>query len=363
MTATGEYVFQGWVGHDENSIGNLKWEPFEPKAWEEDDVDIKVTHSGICGSDLHTLRSGWGPTLYPCVVGHEIVGTAVRVGKEVKHIKVGDRVGVGAQSDSCRNRTGKCSDCSAGRENYCARKGRCDTYNGVYLNGSKSYGGHATYSRVPAHFAVKIPEGVSSAAAAPMLCGGITLYTPLKQYGCGPGKRVGIVGVGGLGHFGVLFAKAMGADKVVGISRKASKREDVLKLGADQYIATDDEPDWAQKYASSLDLIISTVSSPKMPFRDYMGLLDTGGYMVQVGVPEGALPQVFPFDLIAKNRSITGTAIGSPKQIEEMLQFAAEKKIQAWVEERPMKEANQALLDLDKGLARYRYTLVNPTEQ
>jgi alcohol dehydrogenase (NADP+) len=196
-----------------------------------------------------------------------------------------------------------------------------------------------------------------------MLCGGITVYSPLRQYGCGPGKRVGIIGVGGLGHFGVLFAKAMGADKVVGISRKASKREDVLKLGADQYIATEEEQDWAQKYATSLDLIICTVSSTTMPLRDYLGLLDTGGFLVQVGAPEGALPQIFAFDLIVKNRSITGTSVGSPKEMEEMLKFAAEKKIQPWVEERPMEEANQALLDLEEGLARYRYTLVNPTKQ
>jgi alcohol dehydrogenase (NADP+) len=130
--------------------------------------------------------------MYPCVVGHEIVGTAVRVGKEVNHIKVGDRVGVGAQSDSCRNRTAKCADCSAGRENYCSNKGRCDTYNSKFLNGDKSYGGYATYNRVPAHFAIKIPEGVSSAAAAPLLCGGITVWSPLTQNGCGPGKRVGV---------------------------------------------------------------------------------------------------------------------------------------------------------------------------
>ena len=133
--------------------------------------------------------------MYPCVVGHEIVGTAVRVGKEVSHVKVGDRVGVGAQSDSYRYRTTKCSDCSSGHENYCSNTGRCDTYNGRYLNGGKSYGGYADYNRAPGHFVIKIPDGVSSSAAAPMLCGGITTFSPLKDNGCGPGKRVGIIGV------------------------------------------------------------------------------------------------------------------------------------------------------------------------
>ncbi|KAH8703274.1 putative quinone oxidoreductase [Talaromyces proteolyticus] len=354
-----EYTFQGWMGLDKGSIGNLKWQTYEPKAWEETDVDIKVTHCGICGSDLHTLRSGWGATAYPCVVGHEIVGIAVRVGSEVKHVKVGDRVGVGAQSDSCLNRSGKCPDCSAGRENLCFNKGRCDTYNSVFLNGGKSYGGYADYNRTPGHFVIKIPDGLSSAAAAPMLCGGITTYAPLKNNGCGPGKRVAIIGVGGLGHFGILWAKALGADRVVGISRKESKRTDVLKLGADDYIATSEQKNWAQEHSGSFDLIISTVSSPNMPLRDYMRLLDSNGILVQVGAPEDKLPDLLAFDFIMKGKSLSGSLIGPPAQIEEMLQFAVEKNVQPWIEERPLTEANQAIVDMENGLARYRYTLVN----
>lgn len=192
------------------------------------------------------------------------MGTAVRVGSKVTNgIKVGDRVGVGAQSDSCQGRLGDCEECAMGWEQYCSKK-FTSTYNSTYLNGSKSYGGYALYNRVPSHFAIKIPDAIPSAAAAPMLCGGVTLYSPLKHNGCGPGKRVGIIGVGGLGHFGVLFAKAMGADKVVAISRKAAKAEDSLKMGADLYIATEDEPDWATTHARSLDLIVCTVSSSKV---------------------------------------------------------------------------------------------------
>lgn len=198
----------------------------------------------------------------------------------MKHVKVGDRVGVGAQARSCLKPD--CDDCSSGLENHCVHT--VNTYGSIYPGDEgKSYGGYADYNRTNGHFVIPIPEGLDSADAAPMLCGGITVFSPLQQYGCGPGKKVGIVGVGGLGHFAVLFAKALGADKVVGISRKADKRDDVLQLGADEYIATDDEKDWYQKHRRSLDLIICTVSSEKMPLENYLMLLKTKGTFIQVG--------------------------------------------------------------------------------
>lgn len=176
-----------------------------------------------------------------------------------------------------------CPDCSNGLENHCHR-GVVNTYGSVYPGDEgKSYGGYATHNRTNGHFVLNIPESLDSADAAPMLCGGITVFSPLKNYGCGPGKTVGIVGVGGLGHFGVLFAKALGADKVVGISRKEDKKDDVLKLGADQYIATDGDKDWAKHNAQTLDLIVCTVSSAKMPLNDYLSLLKTKGTFIQVG--------------------------------------------------------------------------------
>lgn len=180
------------------------------------------------------------------------------------NIKIGDRVGVGAQSDSCLGRLarGECDDCNEGLEQYCPDM--VITYASRHFNGDKAMGGYATYHRSPSHFVVKIPDAVSSEQAAPMLCGGVTLYSPLKHFGCGPGKKVGIVGVGGLGHFGVVFAKAMGADKVVGISRRQNKRDEVLKMGADEYIATEEDEGWAKTHKRSLDLIISTVSSAKV---------------------------------------------------------------------------------------------------
>ncbi|KAL4880600.1 chaperonin 10-like protein [Aspergillus karnatakaensis] len=354
-----DYKFEGWLGLDASSAeGKMVWQEFEPKTWEETDVDIKISHCGICGSDLHTLRSGWGPTPYPCCVGHEIVGTAVRVGSEVKDIKVGDRVGVGAQSESCLGRKGDCEECASGNEPYCV-KHFAGTYAGQYLNGGKSYGGYATYHRAPAHFVIKIPEGLDSASAAPMLCGGVTVYSPLKHYGAGPGKTVGIIGVGGLGHFGVLFAKALGADKVVAISRKKSKAEDALKMGADKYIATAEDENWVAENRRSLDLIVCTVSSSKMPISDYVSLLKVDGILVQVGVPEdGSL--TIPAGALVMNRvKLGGSLIGSPSVIREMLALAAEKKVQPWIEEKPMKEANKAIVDMEEGHARYRYVLVN----
>ncbi|SPO04371.1 related to alcohol dehydrogenase, class C [Cephalotrichum gorgonifer] len=354
-----DYKFQGWLGYSPESVkGQMKWDNFEPKKWTENDVDIKITHSGICGSDLHTLASGWGETKYPCCVGHEIVGIVVRAGKNVKGIQVGDRVGVGAQARSCL--LPSCLDCSTGRENYC-QSGRVDTYNAVYPDGEgNSYGGYSDYNRTDYRFVVKIPDGIPSEYAAPMLCAGVTMYAPLRNNGCGPGKTVGIVGVGGLGHFGVLFAKAMGADKVIGISRKASKRDEVLALGADKYVATDDDQDWIKENQRSIDLIISTVSSEKMPLSGYLSLLKVGGDLIQVGAPDGGnLPPVNAFTLIASRIKIGGSLIGSPGDIREMLQLAADKKIKPWVETRPLSDANQAVVDMEAGKARYRYVLVN----
>lgn len=233
------------------------------------------------------------------------------------------------------------------------------TYNSTYANGGKSYGGYATYNRAPSHFVIKIPDAISSADAAPMLCGGITTYSPLRQNGCGPGKSVGIVGVGGLGHFGILFAKALGADRVVAISRKSDKKKDALKLGADDFIATGEDEDWATKHAQSLDLIISTATSSKMPIVQYCGLLRFRGTFIQLGAPEDGALEIPAFTLLMKGLKIGGSLIGSPDEIREMLALAAEKGIKPWIQERPMKDANQAILDLNDGDARYRYVLAN----
>jgi alcohol dehydrogenase (NADP+) len=281
----------------------------------------------------------------------------VKVGSKVKHIKVGDRCGVGAQSSSCLQPD--CEECSNNDEPYCQNPGKADTYNGKYADGSKSYGGYSDYWRGPGHFVVKIPDGLSSAEAAPMLCAGVTVWTPLKRNGAGPGKKVGVLGVGGLGHFALLWAKALGCDKVVAISRSSAKKADAEKMGVDHFIAMEEDKDWAKNNARSLDLIISTVADPKMPIQKYLRLLRTHGQFIQVGAPEDAIPGFNMFSLIGKGAKIGGSAIGSPKDIAEMLDFAVEKGVHPFIEERPMKEANQAVLDMDKNKARYRYVLVN----
>lgn len=286
----------------------------------------------------------------------------MRVGSKAEgNLKVGDRVGVGAQSDSCLGRKGDCELCASNLENYCPSQ--TPTYNGVYLNGGKSYGGYALYNRVPSHFVVKIPDVISSAHAAPMLCAGVTTYTPLKHHGVGPGKTVGIIGLGGLGHFGVMWAKALKADKVVVISRSSSKKEDALKLGADEFIATDEDVGWAKENASTLDVILSTVSSTSIPLMDYLSLLRFDGAFVQLGAPEDGLPTINQFPLILKRIKITGSLIGSPQDLRDMLQLAVNQNVRPWIEEIPMKDANKAIVDMDAGKPRYRFVLTNESQE
>ncbi|KAL9093060.1 MAG: hypothetical protein Q9165_004198 [Trypethelium subeluteriae] len=334
--------YEGWMGLDPSAgQGKMVWQEYEPKQWEETDVEIRITHCGICGTDIHTLRSGWGPTLYPCCVGHEIVGHAVRVGSQVeKGIKVGDRVGVGAQSSSCLRPD--CEECSSGLECYCADM--TPTYNAKFKNPDtgevtgRTYGGYGNYWRGPGHYVIPIPDAIPSAAAAPMLCGGITTFAPLIHNGAGPGKRVGII---------------------VALSRTNAKMGDAKKMGADEYIATDHDKDWNKRHARSLDIIVCTVSSPNMPLQKYLQLLRTRGQFIQVGAPEERMPGFNVFALIQKGAKIGGSTIGSPKEITDILKLAADKKVRPWIQERPLKEANQAVVDFEEGKPRYRYTLVN----
>ncbi|KAK7217561.1 hypothetical protein V2G26_005564 [Clonostachys chloroleuca] len=352
------YKFEGWLGHDaEASEGKMVWGEFEPKTFNEHDIDIRVTHCGICGTDVHVLRSDWGPTTYPCCVGHEVVGKAVRVGSAVKSIKVGDRIGVGPQARSCFR--DDCYECSSGKVNYCPRA--VPTFNGTYPDGEgRSFGGFGNYVRTDSRFAVKIPDGLPSEHVAPMLCAGSTLYASLKKYRCGPGKTVGIVGIGGLGHFGILFAKALDADRVVAISRGLSKRDDALALGADAFIATGEDPEWASKNERTLDLLLVTSSGSNMPIDQYMTVLKTGGSIIQLGAdPGGQHPSFSLLTLLYKELNIAGAICGSPSEMEEMMDLAVKRNVKPWVQTIPMTEANQALRDLESGKPRYRFVLVN----
>ncbi|GAA5877088.1 hypothetical protein JCM1840_005306 [Sporobolomyces johnsonii] len=354
------YTFEGYGAFGKDAIEgkSLKWFAYEPKAWDEGDVDIKIMYSGICASDLHTISGGWGEVDYPQVVGHEIVGVAVKVGSKVTHVKVGDIVGVGAQNDSCL----ECDQCKADLEPYC-EKGQVGTYAGVYYRGNgkgdKSYGGYANYHRAPGHFVMKIPDGLDHASAAPLMCGGVTVYSPLTQYGAGKtAKDVGIIGIGGLGHFGLLFAKALGAN-VTAISHSESKKADAEKMGASRFIATHGKDTNFDQYKKSLDLIICTSNDEKMPLDLYLSFLRVGGHLVLVGAPEKPLPQISAFPLILSNIHICGSAIGSPKIIREMLEVAAKENVKPWIIKRPFEEVNEALSDMHNSKARYRYVLVN----
>ncbi|KAL2864919.1 Afadin and alpha-actinin-binding-domain-containing protein [Aspergillus lucknowensis] len=374
-------TYAGWVAHDPKNP--LIYESFTPKPFEETDIEVQISHCGICGSDVHTIRSGWAPADYPCVVGHEIVGTAIRVGSKVRPspdghlikvgdrvgskvrpspdghlIKVGDRVGIGAQCSSCLRPD--CEACSDNEESYCPKI--VGTYNSRFPDGSKAYGGYANRWRGPGHFVFAIPGDLGSAEAAPLLCGGVTVFAPLRRFGAGPGKKVGIVGIGGLGHMGILFARALGSDSVVAISRSSAKKADATGpggLGADSFIATGEDKNWARKYSRSLDLIICTVSGENMPLSGYLRLLKRNGVFVQVGAPEEPLPALRAFSLIQKGVKVTGSNIGSPEDIRAMLKLAAEKGVKPWVQTRPMQEVNLALEEMHEGKARYRYVLEN----
>ncbi|KAL8801714.1 MAG: hypothetical protein Q9182_004253 [Xanthomendoza sp. 2 TL-2023] len=355
----GDDIFHGWLSTSPTS--SLTYGAFAPKAWRETDVDIKVTHCGVCASDLHVLRSGWGETLYPCLVGHEIIGHATRIGTLARPgLHPGDRVGVGPQGFTCRLPT--CPPCSRSTENYCPN--RVGTYGDRYADGSGvSHGGFADFTRHDSGSVFSIPDALASEDASVMLCAGATVYEPLKEGGAGPGVEVGIVGVGGLGHLGVLFAKAMGCARVVAFSRKREKAADAMALGADAYVATaeDDNGDdgWQDKHAASLDLIICTVSDPRMPLHRYLTLLRPKGRFCQVGIPEAPLPPLDAMSLVLNGTSICFSDSASPGNIREMLQLAADKGIKAWTQTRPMAEVNTVLQDMEDGKARFRYVLTN----
>ncbi|EPQ26191.1 uncharacterized protein PFL1_06127 [Pseudozyma flocculosa PF-1] len=353
--------FVGWIGHDNKAIGNMKWEPYTPKQWEETDVEIAIEACGICASDLHTLRSGWGPANYPLCVGHEIVGHVVRLGNEVKHLRLNQRVGVGAQSGSCL----ECEECSQGLEPWC-RRGLVGTYNGKFKDKQgnpigASYGGYAKFSRVPAHFAVPIPDGLDSAVAAPLMCGGVTVYNPLRTNGCGQEgfKRVGVVGIGGLGHFALLFAKALGAEKITAISQTRSKEELARKLGATDFIATSEGPDVFAQHRRSLDLLITCNNNGDMPLDKYLTLVRPLGKIVAVGIPEEKMMPTPLAQLAFSGVFLGGSLIGGPGVIQEMLELAAKQNLEPMIEKRNMKDANQAVVDMEAGKPRFRYVLIN----
>ncbi|ROS50251.1 NAD(P)-dependent alcohol dehydrogenase [Frigoribacterium sp. PhB24] len=313
------------------------------------DVMIDIAYAGICHSDIHTVRGEWGEIQYPQVVGHEIVGTVAEVGSEVTKHEVGDRVGVGCMVNSC----GECEYCTRGDEQYCA-KGNTGTYTSVDpIDGTVTQGGYSQAVVVTEDFVLRVPESLDYAAVAPLLCAGITLYSPLHHWGVTEGTKVAIVGMGGLGHMGVKIAAALGADVTV-LSQTTSKKDDSLRFGAKAHYATSDEQTFTD-LANSFDLIINTVSA-KIDMGAYLGLLAVDGTLVNVGAPSEPL-EVPAFALIPARRSWAGSAIGGIRETQEMLDFCAEHGIVPETELIDADRINEAYDRVLKSDVRYRFVI------
>jgi len=303
------------------------------KPFESHDIDIAIDACGVCASDVHTITGGWGSEIpLPLCVGHEVIGRAVKVGDAVKGVKVGDRVGVGAQIGADLT----CGNCKADQENYCPNA--VDTYGAPYPDGTISQGGYSSHIRAHEYFTFKIPEGLDTNLAAPMLCAGLTTYSPLVRLGCGPGKKVGIVGLGGLGHFAVLWAVALGAEVTV-ISHSPSKKADALSLGAKHFISTKDDK-WAEPYKFSLDFIINCAdATDRFHLPDYFSTLKVNGTFHMVGFPDKPLPSIMAQDFAPNGCYIGASHIGNRPEMEAMLELAAKQDIKSWVQTIDISEA------------------------
>jgi uncharacterized zinc-type alcohol dehydrogenase-like protein len=316
-----------------------KYEPGELKA---NEVEVKISHCGVCHSDISLIDNDWGFSRYPFIPGHEIVGTVSAVGPDVRDRKVGERVGIGWQADSC----GICEWCRQGDEHLCANsQPTCVGRNG----------GYADSVRVNSRFAIPVPEALESENVAPLLCAGITVYAPMRNHGVRPSSRVGVVGIGGLGHLGLQFAKAFGAE-VTALSTSKDKEEEALKMGADHFVNTRDTVE-LKKIAGAFDFLLSTVSAD----QDWQALVNSlrpKGTLCIVGVPPSPVSiQAFP--LISGQRSISGSPSGSPRDLHEMLDVAARHEVKAITERFPMAKANEAIAKVKKNKVRYRAVLTN----
>jgi len=331
--------------------GSFERTTIERRDVRPNDVRIEIAFAGICHSDIHTARDEWGAANYPLVPGHEIAGTVAEVGAEVTKYKVGDRVGVGCFIDSCR----ECENCKAGEEQYCL-KGETGTYGGMQ-DGKPTDGGYSEQIVVDENYVLGIPEGISLEQAAPLLCAGITLYSPLKHWGAGPGKKVAIVGLGGLGHMGVKIAAALGAEVTV-LSQSLKKQEDGLRFGAEHYYATS-EPETFEKLAGQFDLIVNTVSAT-LDLDAYLGMLRVNGTLVEVGAPEQPMTEA-AFSLITNRRSLAGSKIGGIRETQEMLDFCAEHHLGAEVEVIGGDEIDEAYERVVGSDVRYRFVIDTAT--
>ncbi|MCB9073302.1 MAG: NAD(P)-dependent alcohol dehydrogenase [Bdellovibrionaceae bacterium] len=331
-----------------SAISPLQPFTFERRDPRADDVVIEILYSGICHSDIHTARSEWGPAHYPCVPGHEIVGRVIAIGKKVKKFKVGDLAGVGCFVDSC----GKCGSCKNHEEQFCA-KHTVFTYGGTELDGkTPTFGGYSSHITVREKYTLKIKKGVPLERVAPLLCAGITTYSPLKRFKVKKGSRVGVVGLGGLGHMAVKLAKAMGAEVTV-FSTSSSKEKDAKKLGAKNFLLSTNLDNFS-KVVGKFDLIIDTVSASH-DFTPYLNSLRMDGTLVLVGVaPE---PNEVQAGSLIRRKQITGSLIGGIKETQEMLDFCARKKVFSDIELISAEQINEAYERTIKGKVKYRFVI------
>jgi uncharacterized zinc-type alcohol dehydrogenase-like protein len=312
-------------------------------------VHIAIDFCGICHSDIHQARNEWGNAMYPMVPGHEIVGTVKQVGAKVTKFKAGDRAAIGCMVDSCR----ECDSCKAGEEQYCDRHATIFTYNSKDKDGNLTFGGYGNNIVADESFVLKVPGNLDPAAAAPLLCAGITTYSPLKHWKAGPGKTVGVVGLGGLGHMGLKFSKAFGA-KTVLFTTSASKIEDAKKLGADEVILTKDA-NWGAAHADRFDFILDCVSA-EHDVSAYIALLKREGTLCTVGVPSKPM-EVHAFALVPGRKSLAGSMIGGIKETQEMLDFCSKHNIVCDIEMTSFDKVEEAWDRVVKGDVKYRFVL------
>jgi uncharacterized zinc-type alcohol dehydrogenase-like protein len=322
---------------------------FERRTPGDHDVVIDIKFCGICHSDIHQVRDEWGGSIFPMVPGHEIAGVVTQVGSKVTQFQVGDLAGVGCMVDSCR----RCGPCRDGLEQYC-EEGMTGTYNAMERGTKTStQGGYSNQIVVKDSFVLRMPKNLSLAASAPLLCAGITLYSPLKHWKAGPGKKIAIIGLGGLGHMGVKLAHALGAEVTV-LSHSLKKIEDAKLMGADHFYATSN-PETFKKLEGTFDLIINTVSA-EMDWNQYLGLLRLDGSMVVVGIPEKQTP-IHAFSLIGGRKSLAGSGIGGIQETQEMLDFCSEHSITCDIEMIPIQKVNEAYERVLKSDVRYRFVI------
>jgi uncharacterized zinc-type alcohol dehydrogenase-like protein len=321
---------------------------FERREPRENDVAIDIKYCGICHSDIHQARDEWGGSIFPMVPGHEIAGIVTAVGSKVTKFKVGDKVGIGCLVDSCR----QCEQCKEGLEQYCD-VGAVWTYNANDKDGVPTMGGYSDKIVADEKYVLRMPDHLPLDAAAPLLCAGITLYSPLKHWQAGPGKKVAIIGMGGLGHMGVKLAHALGAEVTV-LSQSLSKQKDGKRLGADHYYATSD-PETFTKLQKSFDLIINTVGA-EMDLNQYLNLIKVDGSMVVVGIPEKP-SSIAAFSLVLGRRSLAGSAIGGIGETQEMLDFCGKHNITSDIEVIPIQKVNEAYERVLKSDVRYRFVI------